>query len=291
MGNTNYKVYNKIKFKSTHFSAFWYNKHGDKIKNGPVNLRKKGNKMKGDSSTNCWGKVGSEWIQKAQTNDFRMYYIMPWTLELLGDITGLKVLDLGCGEGGYAREMAHRGAVVTAIDCSKMAIEYSIAAAKEEQLTISHFIRNSNDLYGIADDSFDVVLCAMMMMDVEDLNGTLKEIRRVLKKQGKVFISILHPCFKPPVGHHWIKKNDATQVVVKNYFRPSEWQGNIAGIEQPVIYRHKTLSEYVKSFAENGFYISDINEPIPTTEQTAQSPRIEWLTRIPMYLFIELKIL
>ena len=185
--------------------------------------------------------------------------------------------------------MAHLGANVTAIDCSEMAIEYAIATAKEEQLAISHFVRNSNDLYGITDDSFDVVLCAMMMMDVEDLNGTLKEIRRILKKQGKVFISILHPCFKPPIEHHWIKENDMTQVVVKNYFRPTEWQGNIAGIEQPVIYRHKTLSEYVKIFADNGFYISDMNEPLPTTEQIAKSPRIEWLTRIPMYLFMELR--
>jgi len=245
--------------------------------------------MKGDSSTNCWGKVGFEWIEKAQTNDFRMFYIMPWTLELLEDISGLKILDLGCGEGGYARKLAESGADVTAVDCSEMAIDYAISAAEKEKLDITHLVRNSNDLYGIAEHSFDIVLCAMMMMDVEDLNGTLKEISRVLKVQGKVFISILHPCFKPPVEHHWIKENDMAQVVVKNYFTPTEWEGKIAGIEQSLIYRHKTLSDYVKIFAQNGFYISDMNEPIPTEEQTAKSPRIEWLTRIPMYLFMELR--
>jgi len=245
--------------------------------------------MKGDSSTNCWGKVGFEWIEKAQTNDFRMFYIMPWTLELLEDISGLKILDLGCGEGGYARKLAESGADVTAVDCSEMAIDYAISAAEKEKLDITHLVRNSNDLYGIAEHSFDIVLCAMMMMDVEDLNGTLKEISRVLKVQVKVFISILHPCFKPPVEHHWIKENDMAQVVVKNYFTPTEWEGKIAGIEQSLIYRHKTLSDYVKIFAQNGFYISDMNEPIPTEEQTAKSPRIEWLTRIPMYLFMELR--
>ncbi len=245
--------------------------------------------MKGDSSTNCWGKVGFEWIEKAQTNDFRMFYIMPWTLELLGDISGLKILDLGCGEGGYSRKMAERGADVTAVDCSEMAIDYAISAAEKEKLDITHLVRNSNELYGIAEHSFDIVLCAMMMMDVEDLNGTLKEISRVLKVQGKVFISILHPCFKPPVEHHWIKENDMAQVVVKNYFTPTEWEGKIAGIEQSLIYRHKTLSDYVKVFTKNGFYISDMNEPIPTEEQSAKSERIEWLTRIPMYLFMELR--
>lgn len=245
--------------------------------------------MKGDSSTNCWGKVGEEWIEKAQTNDFRIHYIMPWTLELMGDVTGLKILDLGCGEGGYARKLAAQGAEVTAIDCSEMAIGYAISAAAQQQLSISHLVRNSNDLFDIANESFDIVLCAMMMMDVEDLNGTLKEISRVLKKQGKVFVSILHPCFKPPVEHHWVKEKGIAQVVVRNYFSPTEWEGNIAGIEQPVIYRHKTLSEYVKVFLANGFYISDMNEPVPTAEQAAKSARIEWLKRIPMYLFMELK--
>ena len=245
--------------------------------------------MKGDSSTNCWGKVGFEWIEKAQTNDFRIFYIMPWTMKLLGDVRGLSILDLGCGEGGYARKLAKEGAKVTAIDCSEMAIDYAITAAEEEKLAITHLVRNSNDLYEIEDHSYDIVLCAMVMMDVEDLDGTLKEINRVLKKDGKVFISILHPCFKPPIEHHWVKENGIPQVVVKDYFNPTQWEGNIAGIEQPVIYRHKTLSDYVKIFAKNGFYISDMNEPIPTKEQIAKSERIEWLTRIPMYLFMELR--
>lgn len=60
-----------------------------------------------------------------------------------------------------------------------------------------------------------MVLCAMMLMDVEDLNGTLKEIFRVLKPLGQVFISMLHPCFEPPVEHKWFLESDGIQVRVK----------------------------------------------------------------------------
>ena len=56
--------------------------------------------MKGDSSTDCWSNVGNEWIEKAQTNDFRMHYIMPYTMQKLGNVEGIDILDLGCGEGG-----------------------------------------------------------------------------------------------------------------------------------------------------------------------------------------------
>lgn len=245
--------------------------------------------MNSDSSTKCWNEIGNEWIEKAQTNDFRMFYIMPTTFQLLGDVSKKSVLDLGCGEGGYSRELARTGADVVAVDCSDHAIEYAKAKAAEEKLSITHFVRNSNDLYGISDNTFDIVLCAMMLMDVEDLNGTLQEIYRVLKPQGKVFISILHPCFKPPIEHKWFQESDGIQVRVKNYFSPSEWEGQINDIENKVIYRHKTISEYVKAFVQNGFIIKDMNEPIPTQEQREKSSRIEWLTKIPMYLFISLE--
>lgn len=204
-------------------------------------------------------------------------------------IAGKKILDLGCGEGGYSRELCRRGADVTAIDCSDSAIRYTTEKAKEESLQIRHYVRNSNDLYDIDDNVFDIVLCAMMLMDVEDLHGTLQEIFRVLKPDGQVLISILHPCFKPPVEHHWFSENDEIMVRVKNYFLPDKWEDKINGIENKVIYRHKTMSEYVKAFIQNGFIIIDMNEPIPTPEQIEKSSRIAWLTKIPMYLFVTLK--
>ncbi|WP_055667160.1 class I SAM-dependent methyltransferase [Desnuesiella massiliensis] len=62
-----------------------------------------------DSSTECWNQVNiDEWIDKAQTNDFRIYYSMSYTLEKLRDVKGKYILDLGCGEGGYSRALAHR---------------------------------------------------------------------------------------------------------------------------------------------------------------------------------------
>lgn len=130
--------------------------------------------MKHDSSTIAWNAMGDEWFEMAQTGESRNYFIMPNMLKYMGDVKGKKILDLGCGEGGYSRELTKRGAHLVSVDCSTKAIEYAMELAQKENLSIEHFVRNSNDLFDIESEQFDIVLCSMMLMDCEDFEGTLQ---------------------------------------------------------------------------------------------------------------------
>lgn len=245
--------------------------------------------MREDSSTKSWNQLGEEFFDLAQTNDPRMYFIMPYTLQQLGDASGKRILDLGCGEGGYSRELAKRNADVTTVDCSKLFIDYAKKQSQENAINISHHIRNSNDLYGIQDNYFDIVLCSMMLMDCEDLYGTIREAARVLKPSGILFASVLHPCFNwKNIG----RQGDGIdrQVVVKNYFYPTEWEQPLSkDMKTSVIWRHRTLEDYVKVFVKCRLTIVDLNEPRPTAEQSEISIGIAWLQKIPLFLFWELK--
>lgn len=244
--------------------------------------------MRQDSSTTCWDKAWEDLCDIIEKSDFRTHFVMPFTLQQLGNVQGKKILDLGCGEGGYSRALTYKGATVTSIDCSTNSINFAMEKANNEGLEIQHYVRNSNDLYFIEDSSFDIVLCSMMLMDCEDLFGTVKEISRVLKTDGKLFISVLHPCFNGK-NIKWTGGDEDTQVIVSNYFSPKEWEAPILKVSSPVIFRHRTLSEYIKVFNKNGLKIVDMNEPIPTKEQIDKSPRIGWLSKIPMFLFMEVK--
>lgn len=244
-----------------------------------------------DSSTQSWGsaEMSDEWIRLAQTNPHRIHFIMPFTFQQLGEVSGKAVLDLGCGEGGYSRELCRRGAKVTAIDCAKSAIEYCVEKAKEERLDITYHLMNSCNLQGIADSSFDIVLSSMMLMDCEDFEGTVREITRVLKPGGTLFASVCHPCFHYSAGIGRQDKGLDKKVVVSNYYHPTEWVAPLSGGTVEVVWRHRTIQDYVKMFIKCGLTITDLHEPVPTDEQAKESVGIAWMQKIPIFMFWELK--
>lgn len=251
--------------------------------------------MRKDSSTECWSSIGRAWCEEVnkQSPDNPGWFIMPYTLaELLPDVEGRSLLDLGCGEGRYARELTRRGACVTGVDCSEYAINVAIEKASETGLDIPFFIRNSNDLSGFQDNSFDIVLCSMMLMDCEDFVGTVSEAARVLKPGGRFIASVLHPCFNgnQDSGIGRMDKGIDRKVVVMDYFRPAEWEQPISKTDpsSTVIWRHRTLEGYVKTFIANGLRIVDLNEPVPDDVTAAMSTGLAWLRKVPIFLFWEL---
>jgi 2-polyprenyl-3-methyl-5-hydroxy-6-metoxy-1,4-benzoquinol methylase len=102
-----------------------------------------------DSSTLSWNQLSAEWCDIAPTNETRINFIMPYMLSLLRDVSGKRILDLGCGEGGYSRELTRRNADVVAVDCAEFSIEYAKKQSLKDGFDIKYYIRNSNDLYDI----------------------------------------------------------------------------------------------------------------------------------------------
>ena len=124
---------------------------------------------------------------------------------------GEAVLDVGCGTGIVAREVASRAgttAKVTAIDLSANMLAVAKAAADRDGLTIEWREGNAEQL-PFHDDAFDLVLCQFALMFVADKAAALSEMRRVVTGSGRVLISVWqrldrHPFYQ--ILHNVIQK-------------------------------------------------------------------------------------
>ena len=104
----------------------------------------------------------------------------------------VRVLDVGCGTGIVAREVASRlGATgaVAAVDLSANMLAVARAAAVREGLTVEWREGNAEQL-PFHDNAFDLVLCQFALMFVADKAAALSEMHRVVTGSGRVVISV-----------------------------------------------------------------------------------------------------
>jgi len=238
-----------------------------------------------DSSTRSWDAIADDWVAHADANDYRNFYLMPRMLAMLGDVRGKNILDLGCGEGGYARELAARGATVTGVDGSARLIEVARSRSTPD---IRYLHANANALDTIDASAFNLVVASMSLMDVEDYDGAIREAYRVLRTGGELVMSITHPCFSTPVSH-WIRSPDGSleAFAVDRYFDRVAWDSPITDqFQPPVLRRHRPMEDYMAEPIAAGFALREFIEPSVTDEELTKSRRFRKLARIPYFLFL-----
>jgi 2-polyprenyl-3-methyl-5-hydroxy-6-metoxy-1,4-benzoquinol methylase len=105
------------------------------------------------------------------------------------DVTGTRILDLGCGAGRFAREFAKRGATVTGMDFSPKSV--AIARRMTTEPSVSYSVGSVFDLD--VNGAYDWIVCAKVLgvacKDASELRICLKKMRRALKPGGR-FLSV-----------------------------------------------------------------------------------------------------
>lgn len=121
--------------------------------------------------------------------------------ETLGTATGEQVLDLGCGEGRHAisQYLSHQARMV-GVDLNAKDLNTARQRLRDFNLSTSthgycEFIHASGLKLPFADATFDKVICSEVLEHIPDYPSMLDEIRRVLKPQGRLAVSV--PRFVP----------------------------------------------------------------------------------------------
>ncbi len=139
------------------------------------------------------------------------------------------ILDFGCGDGVYSKRFAEKGAKnVIGIDNSRAMIK--LANAKHSDPKIKYFKQDGAKL-SLPKNSFDFVFASFVLQNFKDSTIPLKQIYKVLKKEGYLVAIIPVALLKPQsenLVNTIIKIHLAKKILISNYIKTDEeLQSNI----------------------------------------------------------------
>lgn len=243
-----------------------------------------------------WEANAPEWIElsRAGFDVYRDLVNTPAFLGMLPSVAGLRVLDVGCGEGHNTRLLAARGAEAIAVDISERFVRSAAVAGPG----IDHVIGDGADL-PFASSSFDMVTAFMSLMDVADPERTLREMARVLRPGGFVQFSVVHPATSTPV-RRWIHDDEGERfaLAVGGYFHegplqeswtfgaaPPEIRAAVRPFE--ITYARRTLSGWLNSAISSGLAVTALAEPHADETTAARHPEVADTRIVPYFLIVQ----
>jgi SAM-dependent methyltransferase len=112
---------------------------------------------------------------------------------LLGDVSGRRILELGCGQGHTAVGLARRGARVIAIDDAVDQLRAARALAAREEVTIEFHQARPAELAFLPADHVDLAIAVTSLSFVQDLDRVFRQVHRVVGPSGHLVLSVPHP--------------------------------------------------------------------------------------------------
>jgi 2-polyprenyl-3-methyl-5-hydroxy-6-metoxy-1,4-benzoquinol methylase len=227
-----------------------------------------------------WSRIASEWIAWARTPDHDAFWAYRDSFAAFAGHGEGKALDVGCGEGRISRELKQCGYSVTAVD----AVRELLDAAKAADSAANYVLATADDL-PFAKGSFDLVVAYNMLMDVDDVPAAVKELRRVLRPDGQLVLSIVHPFADH--GRFQSHKADSPFAVKGTYFGRQRFEDMVerGGLRMHFAGWTQPLESYAAALEEAGLAITSLREPVPSPG--AGPPNMERWMRWPMFLWIK----
>jgi len=246
-----------------------------------------------------WDNNADNWTKLARMGYDRSRDLInsPAFFKMLPEISNLKGLDIGCGEGHNSRIAARKGAKLDAIDISKVFIKYAKETEEQEPLGINYQVASAIKL-PFPDNNFDFAIATMSLMDVADNEKAIMEAYRVIKPGGFFQFSIIHP-FVSNSDYRWIKNEEGRKIgfVIKDYFKRlngelEEWIFGAAPKDITEKMRKfriprfsRTLSEWLNLLIQKGFILEEFCEPYADEDILKKHPK-EYDSRIIPYFLI-----
>ena len=219
-------------------------------------------------------------------NDEKNYndlFEQPQILDMLPDISGKHILELGCGYGATSRKFIEKGAEsVYALDVSKRMIEKAEIENSDKKITYS--CMDMNDLNKLP-GSWDIAFSSLVFHYIENLNQLFCNINQHLKPEGVLVFSMEHPIVTAAVKEcicEFDQNGEPLYFKLDHYGESGE--RNIVWLDTYVKKYHRTVADIINSLIYSNFIIDELREPLPESSLLINNLRMHQEIHRPSYL-------
>lgn len=193
-------------------------------------------------------------------------------LNLIGDVNGKKVLELGCGGANCGIALAKQGAIVTCSDISEQQLVHAKNNAKIENVTID-FIESPMEKVEY-ENEFDIVISIAALMYIEEIDKVFKNVNKMLKKGGIFVFSLNDPTFYSVAAKYlW---NDPINQQSYFYSGAEKWKWDNNDEFEFITYR-RPIYEYINCLIDNNLSIAKFYQLKPEKEIVSEEDNLEML--------------
>lgn len=201
--------------------------------------------------------------------------------ELVGKIAGARIVDLGCGDAAYGRQLLAQGAAsYTGIEGSGRMVEAARTCLRGTPGTVVHA---RIEAWNPELSSCDLVISRLALHYVEDTRSVAARVVRALAPGGRFIASVEHPVITS-CARAWDGAGPRQDWIVDRYFetgpRVTTWLG------ATVTKHHRTVEQYVGELVDAGLVLTALRESTPRREYFTDEATFERRRRIPLFLML-----
>lgn len=205
----------------------------------------------------------------------------PVILELAGDLTRRRILDLGCGDAAFGREALAQGCQsYLGLEGSRNMVEIAQQNLAGTTGCVVHATLETWDYPG---EAFDLVLSRLVLHYIEDLEAVFRKVYRTLAAGGRLVFSVEHPLITS-CDRGWQGQGPRQDWIVDDYFntgrRVTAWLGG------QVVKYHRTVENYFTGLQQAGLIIESVREAEPQREWFHDDETYQRRQRIPLFLIM-----
>jgi SAM-dependent methyltransferase len=188
-------------------------------------------------------------------------------LNLLGNVAGQRILEVGCGGGQCSIAFARQGAIAAGLDLSDEQLAFARQLAAQEGVAVQFVQGSADDLAAFMTGAWDLVFSAFAFQYVRDIPRCLTECSRVLRPGGRLVFSLDHP-FRDCFIDFDAASGDEEMTIVpaRSYFdnSPMRWDWGNTNIRMESY--HYSIGQWSEMLAAAGFQLRRILEPAPPAD-------------------------